>query len=50
MARTGAGIGGFVLAATFVWLVFDNLALGLLFGLVAAGGGIAMTKNKEKKA
>ena len=27
-----------MLVAAFVWIVFDNLALGLIFGLIAGAG------------
>jgi MFS superfamily sulfate permease-like transporter len=30
------GFGAFILVAAFVWIVFDNLALGLIVGLMAA--------------
>ncbi len=47
---TGAGIGTFLLVAGFVWIVFDNLALGLLFGLLAgAGGATAAAKAEDKR-
>ena len=36
--RLGFGVGAFVLVAAFVWIVFDNLALGLAFGLLAGAG------------
>ncbi|MBU2168168.1 MAG: hypothetical protein KKF88_10050 [Alphaproteobacteria bacterium] len=36
--RLGFGVGAFVLVAAFVWIVFDNLALGLVFGLLAGAG------------
>jgi len=36
--RIGFGVGAFVLVAAFVWIVFDNLALGLIFGLIAGAG------------
>ena len=36
--RIGFGVGTFVLVAAFVWIVFDNLALGLIFGLIAGAG------------
>lgn len=49
MAMTGASIAGFVVAAAFVWLVFDNLALGLLFGLLVAVG-VTRAKNEDEKA
>ena len=34
--KIGSGVGAFILVAAFVWIVFDNLALGLIFGLMAA--------------
>lgn len=27
-----------MLVAAFVWIIFDNLALGLIFGLIAGAG------------
>ena len=36
--RIGFGVGAFVLVAAFVWIVFDSLALGLIFGLLAGAG------------
>lgn len=44
--KAGFGVGAFLLVAGFFWLVFDNLALGLIFGLFA--GGMAATKAREK--
>jgi hypothetical protein len=35
--KLGFGLGAFILVAAFTWVVFDNLALGLLFGLLAGG-------------
>lgn len=35
--KTGFALGTFLLAFGFVWVVFDNIALGLLFGLIAGG-------------
>lgn len=35
--KAGFAFGAFLLVAAFVWIVFDNLALGLLLGLFAAG-------------
>lgn len=34
--KIGSGVGAFIVVAAFVWIVFDNLALGLIFGLMAA--------------
>ena len=36
--KLGFGVGAFALVAAFVWIVFDNLALGLVFGLLAGAG------------
>ncbi len=35
--KVGFALGAFVLVTAFFWIVLDNLALGLLFGLFAAG-------------
>jgi hypothetical protein len=35
--KSGFAFGAFVLVVAFVWLVFDNFALGLIFGFIAAG-------------
>ncbi|WP_291137757.1 hypothetical protein [Erythrobacter sp.] len=35
----------FVLVWLFVWLVFDNLALGLIFGLLAAGAAAKASRG-----
>lgn len=35
--KSSFAVGAFVLVAGFVWIVFDNLALGLVFGFIAAG-------------
>ena len=44
--KVGFGVGAFLLVATFVWIVFDNLALGLIFGLLAgAGAGAGAGKS-----
>jgi F0F1-type ATP synthase membrane subunit a len=34
--KIGAGGGALIVVTVFVWIVFDNLALGLIFGLMAA--------------
>ena len=45
--KTGFGIGAFLLVAGFVWIVFDNVALGLIFGFFA---GLAVnTRRSEPK-
>jgi hypothetical protein len=38
----------FLLAFLFVWVVFDNLALALLFGLVVGGGSAAAQRAAGK--
>ena len=38
----------FIVVFLFVWLVFDNLALGLLFGLVAGGGSEVAQRATDK--
>lgn len=35
--KSGFAFGAFVLVVAFVWIVFDNLAMGLIFGFIAAG-------------
>lgn len=40
----GFGVGAFLLVAGFVWIVFHNLALGLIFGLVA---GLAAASRRS---
>lgn len=45
--KVGFGVGAFILVAAFVWIVFDNLALGLIFGLLAgAGAGAGASSDK----
>jgi hypothetical protein len=39
----------FLLAFIFVWLVFDNLALGLLAGLIIGGGSEVAQRATYKK-
>lgn len=43
--KTGFGIGAFLLVAGFVWIVFDNLALGLIFGVFA---GLAVNSRRSE--
>lgn len=51
--KTSAGaafnFAAFFLAFLFVWLVFDNMALGFLAGFIAAGGAAAV-QHKSKKS
>ncbi len=46
--KAGFGVGAFLLVAGYCWIVFDNLALGLIFGFIA--GGVAATRAREKNA
>ena len=48
-ARTAINGAAAVLVFLFVWLVFDNLALALIFSLIA-GGGAAAVQQAAKKA
>jgi hypothetical protein len=45
--KIGSGVGAFLLVAAFVWIVFDNLALGLIFGLVAAAAAGKAVKSSS---
>ena len=38
----------FLVVLGFVWLVFDNLALGLIFGLIFAGGSEMAQRQANK--
>ncbi|WP_300974374.1 hypothetical protein [Sphingomonas sp. LHG3406-1] len=42
--KAAFSVGAFLLVAGFVWVVFDNLALGLIFGFFA--GGIAAARKQ----
>lgn len=42
-------VGAFLLVAGFVWIVFDNLALGLIFGLIAGGTAAARAQAKDRE-
>ena len=37
-SRGPINVATFLIVFLFVWLVFDNLALGLIFGLIFGGG------------
>jgi hypothetical protein len=48
--KMGSAFGAFLIVAGFVWLVFDNLALGLIFGLfAAAAAGKAVNSSPPRK-
>ncbi|GAA4007855.1 hypothetical protein [Sphingomonas humi] len=42
--KAGFGLGAFLLVAGFIWIVFDNLALGLIFGLFV---GLAVNTRRS---
>ena len=46
--RGGVNLGAFIVVLGFVWLVFDNLALALLFALIFAGGAEAAQRGAKK--
>ncbi len=48
MKRAGINLGAFLIPFLFVWLIFDNMALGLLVGLLFAGGGEAAQRAADK--
>ena len=47
--RAGINLSAFLIAFVFVWIVFDNIALALLFALLFAGGGEAVQRAANKK-
>jgi hypothetical protein len=47
--RAGINLGAFLIAFVFVWVVFDNLALALIFALLFAGGGEAAQRFKRSR-
>ncbi len=46
--RAGINLGAFLLVFVFVWVIFDNLALALIFALIFAGGGEAAQRAASK--
>jgi hypothetical protein len=48
LKRAGFSLGAFVLTFGFIWIVFDNLALALLFALVFAGGAQVAQRGAKK--
>ncbi|NNU17669.1 hypothetical protein HK107_15160 [Parvularcula sp. ZS-1/3] len=46
-AGIGLDLGAFLIAFVFVWVVFDNLALGLLAGVIFGGGSRAARKRRK---
>ncbi|NNC93487.1 MAG: hypothetical protein HKN80_13455 [Acidimicrobiia bacterium] len=47
--RGAINVASFLLAFLFVWLVFDNLALGLLAGLIFGGGSEVAQRAADKR-
>ena len=39
--RAGINLFAFLVPFVFIWIVFDNVALALIFALIFAGGGEA---------
>lgn len=46
--RGAINVTSFLLAFLFVWLVFDNAALGLLVGLIFGGGSEMAQRATDK--
>lgn len=46
--RAGISLGAFLLVFAFVWIVFDNLALALVFALIFGGGAAASQRAKKR--
>ena len=46
--KAGFGVVAFLLVAGFFWIVFDNLALGLIFGLIAGGTAAARAQAQAR--
>jgi hypothetical protein len=46
-ARSASSLAGAIIVGGFIWIVFDNLALGLIGGLIAAG---AMSRRAREQA
>ena len=42
-------LAAFLIAFLFIWLVFDNFALALLFGLIFAGGSEVAQRAATRK-
>lgn len=47
--RSGINLVAFLIPLIFVWLVFDNLALGLLVALLFGGGAEASQRAVRSK-
>ncbi|GLR46847.1 hypothetical protein [Sphingomonas astaxanthinifaciens] len=47
--KAGFGVGAFLLVAGFFWLVFHNLALGIVFGLIAGGTAAARAQAANRE-
>ncbi|WP_306250530.1 hypothetical protein [Parvularcula sp. IMCC14364] len=49
-SRGAFNIGTFLLVFGFIWIVFDNIALAVLFGLIMAGGSEVAQRAASKKS
>ncbi len=49
-SHTPFNLAAFLIAFFFVWLVFDNLALGLIFGVLFSGGSEIAQRSAAKKS
>ena len=48
LKRAGFSLGAFVIVFGFVWIVFDNIALALLFALLFGGGAQAVQRAAKQ--
>lgn len=49
-SRMPFNLAAFLIVFLFVWLVFDNFALGLIFGLFFSGGSEIAQRAAAKKS
>lgn len=48
--RQSTNLVAFLVTFGFIWLVFDNMALALIFALLIAGGSEAAQRAKNKSS
>lgn len=48
--KVGFSVGAFLLTLAFFWIVFDNVALGLIFGFFAVGIAASRAQARDKEA
>jgi hypothetical protein len=46
--KQGGNVAIGLIGGMFVWLIFDNLALGLLFALILGAGAAKARQDKSK--